>query len=310
MKILISSRSFGKSSNEPLEALKKMGLEIVTNPFGRKMTEGELIESVPEVVGIVAGTEKISKAVLSAASKLKVISRAGIGIDNIDLEAAKKKEILVFNTPDAPTLAVAELTLGLMLNLMRRISECDRKIRDGKWKPIMGELLTGKTLGIIGLGRIGKTLVSLITPFKPNIIAYDPAPDNDFAQDNNLEYMDKETLISESDIITIHAPLTDDNFHMIGEKELSHMKKNGLLINTSRGGIVDEEALFKALSEGWIKGAALDTLEKEPYDGPLTTLENVILTPHIGSYAKEARLNMETETVQNLLKGLKVKGVL
>ncbi|MHA2052758.1 MAG: NAD(P)-dependent oxidoreductase [Candidatus Hodarchaeales archaeon] len=310
MKILISSRSFGKSSKRPLETLKKRGFEVAINPFGRKMTEKELIERVPEVVGIVAGTEKISEAVISSGPKLKVISRAGIGIDNIDLKAVKKKGILVFNTPDAPTLAVAELALGLMLNLLRRISECDRKIRDGKWKSMMGELLTGKTLGIIGLGRIGKTLVSLTKPFKLKIIANDPIHDIEFARDNNLEFVDKETLISKSDIITLHAPLTDENHHMIGEKELSLMKKSGILINTSRGGIVDEEALFRALSEGWISGAALDTFENEPYEGPLTTLDNIVLTSHVGSYAKEARINMETETVENLLKGLKEKGVL
>jgi D-3-phosphoglycerate dehydrogenase len=294
----------------PLETLKKRGFEVAINPFGRKMTEKELIERVPEVVGIVAGTEKISEAVISSGPKLKVISRAGIGIDNIDLKAVKKKGILVFNTPDAPTLAVAELALGLMLNLLRRISECDRKIRDGKWKSMMGELLTGKTLGIIGLGRIGKTLVSLTKPFKLKIIANDPIHDIEFARDNNLEFVDKETLISKSDIITLHAPLTDENHHMIGEKELSLMKKRGILINTSRGGIVDEEALFRALSEGWISGAALDTFENEPYEGPLTTLDNIVLTSHVGSYAKEARINMETETVENLLKGLKEKGVL
>jgi D-3-phosphoglycerate dehydrogenase len=244
MKILISSRSFGKSSEKPFEMLKNTGLEIEVNPYGRKMTEDELIERIKDVVGIVAGTEKISEAVISAGGKLKVISRAGIGVDNVDLKAAKKKRILVFNTPDAPTLAVAELALGLIHNLLRRISECDRKIRNGNWKPMMGDLLTGKTFGIIGVGRIGKTLVGLLKPFKLNIIAYDPVPDKDFARDNNLKYVDKETLISKSDIITIHAPLTDENFHMVGEKELSHMKKNGLLINTSRGGIVDEEALL------------------------------------------------------------------
>jgi D-3-phosphoglycerate dehydrogenase len=310
MKILISSRSFGKSNEQPIKLIKNAGLDIIPNPYGRKMTEDELLERVTDVIGIVAGTEKISDAVISAGRKLNVISRAGIGIDNVDLEAAKKKGILVFNTPDAPTLAVAELTLALILNLLRRISECDRKIRDGNWKPMMGKLLTGKTLGIIGIGRIGKTLVGLLKPFNLKIIAYDTAPDKNFAKDNNLKYVDKETLISKSDIITLHVPLTDENFHMIGENELSLMKKNGLLINTSRGGIVDEEALFKALNEERISGAALDTFEKEPYNGPLTKLDSVILTSHIGSYAKEARLKMEIETVENLLNGLKKKGIL
>jgi D-3-phosphoglycerate dehydrogenase len=310
MKILISSRSFGKSSEKPVEILKNTEFEVVVNPYGRKMTEDELIEMMPEVVGIVAGTERLSKAVISEGRELKVISRVGIGIDNVDLEAARKKDILVFNTPDAPTLAVAELTLGLILNLLRRISESDRNIRNDKWQPLVGELLTGKTLGIIGMGRIGKALVDLLKPFNVRIFACDPVIDNDFARANNIEYVDKGTLLSNSDIISIHTTLTDENFHMIGPKELSRMKRNAFIINTSRGGLVDEVALFKALDERMIGGAAIDAFEKEPYTGPLSNLSNVILTSHIGSCARESRVKMEIETVENLINGLKKKGVL
>ena len=310
MKILISSRSFGKTDKAPINMIKNAGFEVVINPYGRKMTEDELKASITDVVGVVAGTEIISNAVISKGHELKVISRAGIGMENVDLKAAKEKGILVYNTPDAPTLAVAELTVGLMLNLLRKISECDREIRRDSWKQLMGTLLTGKTLGIIGLGRIGKTLTRLLKLFNLKIIAHDPFPDHAFAQANKVKFTKKENVLKESDIITLHVPLTQENFHMIGAKELSLMKKNASIINTSRGGLIDEDALFKALDAGKIGGAAIDAFEKEPYTGPLTNLSNVILTPHIGSCARESRIKMEIETVENLIKGLKEKGVL
>lgn len=309
MRILISSRSFGKSNPLPIEALKKAGYEVVPNPYGRKLEEHELLELVRDAVGVIAGTEKITENVIKNSGSLKAISRVGIGIDNVDLVAAKKHGVAVYNTPDAPTQAVAELTLALILTLYRRIVEADKKIREGKWEPLMGRLLKGKTVGIIGLGRIGRRVVELVQPFNLNIVAAEPNPDYDFVSEHGIELKPLKDVLKESDIVTLHMPISKETLHMIGKAELSLMKEGAIIINTSRGGLIDEEALTVALKNGLLGGAAIDTFEKEPYNGPLKNLNNVILTPHIGSYAKEARIRMEMEAVENLINGLKENGI-
>lgn len=225
------------------------------------------------------------------------------------MKATEKLGITVRNTPDAPSQAVAELTLALILNLYRRVSEADRNIKNNNWSPLMGRLLSGKTLGIIGLGRIGKKLVKLIQPFNMKIYAYDPYPDNEFVSSHNITLASLDIVMSKSDIISLHVPLSDKTYHMIGKKELSLMKKDGVIINTSRGGLIDEEALLIALKNESIEGAAIDTFEKEPYKGDLTDFNNVILTCHMGSSAIETRKQMELETVKNLIDALKEKGI-
>jgi len=258
---------------------------------------------------MIAGTEKITENVIKNAASLKVISRVGIGLDNIDLTAAKKYGVSVYNTPDAPTQAVAELTLALILSLYRGVGEADRNIRAGMWEPFMGRLLSGKTLGIVGLGRIGKKVAALAKAFEVSIVAAEPTPDYKFASEYGIKLKSLKEVLKESDIITLHVPLSKETCHMIGEAEFALMKKDSIIINTSRGGLINEDALIMALKSGHLSGAALDTFEKEPYDGPLKNFNNVILTPHIGSYAKEARIKMENEAVKNLIKGLKEKGV-
>jgi len=305
MKILISSRSFGKIKSGAIDILKEKGLEIILNPYGRKLNEEELLDLLDDVVGIIAGTENITKKIISAANQLKVISRYGVGIDNIDIKSAKKRKILVFNTPEAPTTAVAELTLSLMLNLLKKISLLDRRIRDNLWKPKIGNLLSGLTIGIVGLGRIGKKLVQFLEPFKVNFLVYEINPDTKFVSDHKINLVPFTTLLSKSDIISFHIPLTKETSHIIGKKELNLMKKNAILINTARGGLVDEEALYKSLKDNEIAGAAIDAFEEEPYTGKLKTLDNVIITPHIGSFTIETRKHMEIEAVNNLILGLK-----
>lgn len=308
MKILISSSSFGKVDGSAIETLKKAGFTVVLNPYNRKPTEDELIELVgKDVVGLIAGTEKITERIMQNAKSLKVISRYGVGLDNIDLEAAKRNGIIVCTTPDAPTQAVAELTLALILNLYRRIGEVDRNLRSGKWTPLMGRLLSGKTLGIMGLGRIGKALVKLVQPFELKITAHEPYPDNDFVSSYRVELTSLEKVLSESDIISIHVPLTDETYHLIGKKELALMKMGAIIVNTARGSLIDEEALIEALEKEIIGGAALDVFEGEPYYGRLKNFDNVILTPHIGTYAKETRIQMEREAVENLLNVLRMQ---
>ena len=305
MKILISGSSFGIDGSA-IETLKKAGFTVVSNPYNRKVTEDELIELLDkDVVGLIAGTEKITERVLQNAKALKVVSRYGIGLDNIDLEAAKRRGIIVCNTPDAPTQAVAELALALILNLYRRIGEADRNLRSDKWTPLMGKLLFGKTLGIIGLGRIGKALVKLAQPLDLKIIAHEPYPDNDFISFYRVALTSLEKVLSKSDIISLHAPLTEETHHLIGKEELALMKTDAIIVNTARGSLIDDEALLEALEKGSIGGAALDVFEEEPYHGKLKDFDNVILTPHIGTYAKETRIRMEREAVENLLNALR-----
>lgn len=309
MKILISSASFGKINKDPLEILEKAGYKPVLNPYGRKLEFDEFAELIRDAVGLIAGTEKITAELLQKAPKLKVISRYGVGIDNIDLVAAKNLGIIVRSTPESPSQAVAELALALMLNLYRRVNEADRNLRSNNWSQLMGRLLSGKTLGIIGLGRIGKKVVKLVQPFEMKILAYEPFPDHDFVSSNNIILAPLNEILSQSDIVSLHLPLSDKTLHIIGRKELSLMKKDAVMINTSRGGLIDEGALVEALRNGLIGSAAIDTFEKEPYKGNLTELDNVILTCHMGSSAVETRKQMELETVNNLINALKEAGI-
>ena len=310
MEILISSSSFGKVDGSAIETLKKAGFTVVLNPYNRKPTEDELIELVEkDVVGLIAGTEKITERVMQNAKSLKIISRYGVGLDNIDLEAAKRRGIIICTTTDAPTQAVVELTLALILNLYRRIGEVDRILRSGKWNPLLGRLLFGKTLGIIGLGRIGKALVKLVQPFELKIIAHEPYPDSEFISTYGIKLTALEKVLSESDIISLHAPLTEETYHLIGKKELALMKHDAIIVNTARGSLINEEALIEALEKEIIGGATLDVFEAEPYSGKLKNFDKVILTPHIGTYAKETRIRMEREAVENLLNALKEVGI-
>jgi len=221
------------------------------------------------------------------------------------MNIAKKLGISVFTTPDAPTQAVAELTMGLMLDLLRRISREDHLIRFGVWQKNVGSLLSGKTLGILGLGRIGKRVVELTLPFNLKYIAWDISPDQQFADKYKVRFMELGELLKESDIVTIHLPYAAELKGIIGERELSLMKRDAFLLNTARGELVDEGALYNALKERRIAGTALDVFEQEPYTGPLREMDNVILTPHIGSYAVESRVDMEVQAVKNLIGGLK-----
>ncbi len=303
-KIFISTSSFAKFDASPLESLKKEGFKVGVNPYGRKLEPEESIRLFQGAIGLIAGTELLSGDVLRAVPSLKIISRCGTGIDNIDMDAAAELKILVSNTPDAPSRAVAEFCLGLILSLIRRITESDRKIRSGTWEKKMGVLLRGKAIGIIGLGRIGKELVKLLTPFDAKLAAYDITPDYAFAVSHNVEMVSLEELLRNSDIVSIHISGGRDCCKLIGPEQLSIMKQGSYIINTSRGGIVDEQALTKRLKDN-VAGAALDVFEKEPYRGELKNFDNVILTPHIGSYAIEARIDMEREAVKNLLLNFK-----
>jgi len=290
--ILITTSSF--SADEFDE-----NLHIVLNPYGRKLSETEVKEliQIHQPIGMIAGVEPITKSVLKEAKNLKVISRCGIGLDSIDLTAAKELGISVLNTPDAPKEAVAELTLGMILSVLRNISKLDRNIRSGNWKGHKGLLLNGKTIGIIGCGRIGSRLAELFKPFNCVLIGYDPA----LKTHDSISMINLDDLIKYADIITLHLPLTTETKNILSDARIKNLKKDAVIINAARGGLVDEKALYEELKNGHLYGVALDCFEEEPYSGPLKELDNVILSPHMGSSTYETRKIMEINAVKNLM---------
>ena len=303
-KIFISPTTFGQFSFDPINKLQKEGHELSFNELGRKLNNDELEDIVPHYDGIIAGTENYNRIIINKSKSLKVISRLGVGLDNIDLEYAKEKNIKIFKTQTTPAQSVVELTLGLMIDLARKISKQNENLKSGNWEKEMGFLLNGKTLGIIGLGIIGKSLVKLVQGLNFKLLAFDILHDSKFAKVNNVKYCELNDLLKYSDIISIHLNLNDKTNNIINKNRLQLLKKDSIIINTSRGEIIDEKALYYLLKNRKIAGAALDVFNNEPYSGPLNTLDNVILTPHIGAYAKELRIKMEMEAVENLLRGL------
>ncbi|MFA5068969.1 MAG: phosphoglycerate dehydrogenase [Candidatus Omnitrophota bacterium] len=296
-RVLISTTSFAEYDKRPLKMLQDAGLTIKVNRLGRRLKEDEIKRFLSGIDFLIAGTEPITRDVISSSKALKVISRCGTGIDNIDLTAAGEFGVKVFNTPCGPTIAVAELAVGLILNVLRRIGRMDRDIRKGIWDKQMGFLLQGKYAGIIGFGRIGQRLAQMLLALGARVAYHDL---KDMPHTLDCKPLDLETLLSSCEIISIHCPASPDR-PIIGAKEFGYIRKGAYLINTSRGNVIDEEELYKALKEGRIAGAGLDVFDKEPYTGKLTEVDNVILTPHIGSYAKEARIGMEMDSVENLL---------
>lgn len=305
-KILITTSSFAKNDRNLLKAFAEQELQIILNPYARKLTEAEVSELIEQhqPVGMIAGLEPLTRQVLGKAKNLKIISRAGVGMDSVDLQAAKDLGTVVTNTPNATTIPVAELTLGMILSLLRSIHISDASIRHGDWVRPMGNLLHGKTVGIIGCGRIGSYLAGLLSSFGCIIFGYDPFIDK--SHKFSLVGLDK--ILSDADIISLHIPYNQKNYHVINAEKINKMKKGALLINAARGGLVDENALYNALSSGHLGGAAMDCFEEEPYVGKLKDLDSVLLTSHIGSYAQEGRIMMERQAVENLLRELKKAG--
>lgn len=307
-KIVFSTSSFGIADANEMTQLRNAGFELIFNPLKKRLTESEIISLLDEeVVGVLAGLEPLNRKVLSGAKNLRVISRCGTGLDNVDLKTAQELDIAVLNTPDAVSLPVAEMTIALMLNLLRKICDSDREMRSGVWSQKMGNLLAGKVVGIIGFGRIGQKLASLLSVFGVKVVFYDPYVSSTSKDVTKLEF---EQLLATSDIVTLHSPLTHDNYHLIGSDQINIMKEGAYLLNLARGGLVDEFALMHALENRSIAGAAIDVYENEPYQGPLSKCNNLIMTAHMGSYAAEARALMEREALSNLTKKMTILGLI
>ncbi|WP_027188557.1 phosphoglycerate dehydrogenase [Desulfovibrio cuneatus] len=303
MKVAITTSSFAQFSEEPLRLLAEKGLTPVLNPHGRALTEDEAIAVLQGCVAVAAGTEPLTERVFASLPELKVVSRCGVGMDSVDQEAAKARGIAVRCTPDGPTRAVVELTLGYALDLMRQVTRMDAEMRQGVWKKRMGNLLFGKTVGIIGFGRIGRAVGQAFAHMGAKPEWYDPfsTGESTFPRHDTMQ-----SLLASADIVTLHCSKPKDGKPVLDAAAIAAMKPGAWVINAARGGLIDEEALYTALKEGKLSGAALDVYAKEPYTGGLCALPNVVLTPHIGSYAKEARIQMEIDTIKNLIEALGV----
>jgi len=291
------------------QILEKNGLQITYEPEITPEQIGEKIENF-EVV-IVRSRTKITKELIEKATKCQIIARVGVGLDNIDQTAAKEKNIRVINAVEGAMNAVAELVLGFMLSLAREIPRADREVRNGNWikKELMGTELRGKYLGIVGLGNIGKRLGRLARALNMNIIGFDVAPiDEEFSKEVGLMKADLGTLLASSDYVSLHVPLLDSTKHMINSEKMSTMKNTARIINTSRGGVIDENALYEFLKDGKLGGAALDVFEVEPAtSNKLATLPNFISTPHMGAQTKEAQslaANVIAEKIIQILRGV------
>jgi len=307
-KVLITPlEQVGKFSNV-FFILEKEGCKVIKSPYPHPVREKDLLKIIQGIDAIITGNDEVTAGVIQAADKLKVISKYGAGVDNIDVEAATKKKIVVTYAPNQN--AVADLTVGLILCLARQICEANILVKTGKWKrPFVGVEVWQKTLGVIGAGRIGQAVIKRVKGFEMKVLVYDICKDEKIAEELKFEYTSLERLLKEADFVTIHVPLNDKTKNLIGEKEIRLMKPSAYLINTARGGILDEEALYLALKEKRLAGAALDVHVKEPpsNDNPLLQLDNVIVTPHMGADTQETLKNMDLVAAENVLRVLKGK---
>jgi D-3-phosphoglycerate dehydrogenase len=306
MKILVTARSFIKTSGRHKELLEQTGYQVVENPLDRPLKEAEMVELIRDADGAILGLDEVTAKVIEAGRQLKVLSRYGVGVDRVDLKAATAAGVVVTNTPGTNHIAVAELTLGLMLSLARRIPEHDRIVKGGSWNRVRGTELAGKTLGIVGLGWISREVIRRAFAFDMRIVVQTAYPDKELADHYGVEYLPLERLVREADFISLHCAFTPERADLIGEKELRAMKPTSYLINTARGELVDEEALLVALQEGWIAGAAMDAFKEEPATGsPLVKLNNFIATPHIGATTLDSVIRMGILAVENALQVLR-----
>jgi D-3-phosphoglycerate dehydrogenase len=301
--LLVTPTSYGKNDARLKSELEDAVARVTYNPAGRPLTSAEVSSLLPGTDGYIAGLDTIDRSALESADRLRVIARYGVGLDNVDLEAAREKGITVTNTPGANAVSVAELALGLLLALARQIPEAASAIRQGKWPRLSGVSLEGKTVAILGLGAIGKQLARRLEGHDCRVTAYDPCADAGFARLHHVELRQLDEVLKEADFVSVHVPLLPDTRGMVNRDLLSKMKKGAYLVNTSRGEVVDEEALLEALQSGHVRGAALDAFSTEPPDSnhPLVALPQVICTPHIGAQTDGATNNMGWMAVRDCL---------
>lgn len=302
MKVVITTVPFGGIDPQPLDMLRDAGLNFSINPLQRKLRAEEVAGVIGDADIVIAGTEAITEAVMGQCPNLKAICRVGIGLDSVDLLAARERNILVSYTPDGPSPAVAELTIGLMVDLLREITKADRDIRAGVWHRTAGRRISECTVGVIGCGRIGGGVIRhLAGGFAGvKILANDirDVPE----VDGLVTWADKTRIYQECDVISLHTPLTPETQDLITAKEIAGFKAGAVLLNTARGGVVNEADLAQALRTGALRAAAVDAFEEEPYTGEMCKLDNVVLTCHLGSMTEDCRARMEIEATEEAVR--------
>lgn len=305
-KVIVTARSFGKTDDNALKLLLDNDCDIIKLEAGEVSLEEQLKKEIVNADAVIAGLEDYTEELIGSAENLKVISRYGVGYDKVDVDAASKKDILVTITPGANGDSVADLAVTLMLDVARNVTIMDCSMKNKAQVRPQGVEMWQKTLGVIGTGRIGQGVAKRCRGFEMKILGYDIYESEAFQKDCGGQYTDLDTLLRESDFITIHSPLTPETKDMIGTREFKMMKKDAILVNTARGGIINEEALYEALLSGEIRAAGLDaTVEEPPYESPLMTLKNCLLTPHAGAATKEASSKMSLMAAQNVVDVLK-----
>jgi D-3-phosphoglycerate dehydrogenase len=301
--VLITTSPFGEGNPKALRLLEQEDIAYTLNPFGRRLREQELADFIEPYEVLIAGTEPITETVLDRARHLRLIAHTGIGLDNIPLAATRRRGIEVTYTPSAPSPAVAEFTIGQMLVLLRHTLAAEQGMRHGLWRRRIGRRLSGLTVGVVGVGRVGRLVIRHLHAFNPiRILANDLITDDHFAAQTECIWTDKETIYGEADVITLHVPLTRHTRNMIGSRELGFMKPDAILINTARGGIIDEAALAATLRARPDFFAAVDVFEEEPYSGELKELENCLLSCHMASCTRDSRLQMEVQAAEEVIR--------
>jgi D-3-phosphoglycerate dehydrogenase / 2-oxoglutarate reductase len=304
-KILVTPRSLTKGGDPSLESLKAAGHQLVFCAAGKSPDEQELLGLVPGCAGWLAGVEKITDAVLSRADCLKAISRNGTGVDSIDLAACERRGIAVLRAEGANARGVAELTMALMLSLLRSVSFGDSRMKSGGWERRQGTELEGRTLGVVGTGRIGKLVTKFALGMDMHVLGFDAYPDPRYAPSPHFRYASFEELLGSSDIVTLHCPHTPGEKPLIDTAALARMKRGAVLVNTARGGLVDDPSILAALQDGRLAGYGVDAYEKEPPGASqLLAHDRVIATPHVGAYTAESVSRATRVAVENLLGAL------
>ena len=301
-RVLVTPAFFGRKDSAPVDLLSEAGCEVVPSPYRRTATEDEMCELVADVDAAIVSLDPLTEKVLAGGPRLKMVARCGVGYDNIDVAAAARMGVFVTNVPGANSRAVAEMALGLMFDVARRISMMDRRMRAGIWKGHVGFELGGKTLGVVGTGAIGKLVAELGAGLGMRALCYSRTHNGAWAGAVGATYVSLDELLTASDIVSLHTALTDNTRNLLSGRELALMKPSAILINTSRGAIVDEEALFAALKEGRLSGAGLDVFAEEPIGrSRLLELENVVLTPHISGLTAESAHAMAMGAARNVV---------
>ncbi|UCC94726.1 MAG: phosphoglycerate dehydrogenase [Candidatus Omnitrophota bacterium] len=301
LKVAISTSSFAQISDGPKKMLEEAGFQVALNPYGRRLTEDEIIAHLKGVAGLIAGTEPLTQKVLSSAHALKAIARVGIGMENVDLTVAEELGIKVSNTPDCPPQSVSEMAIAALLTLCRKLISMNTSLHSGHWKRQIGVSLAGTKVLVVGYGRIGREMARLLRGFGARVFVCDPLIDKSSVVEGE-EVVRLDDGLKIADVITLHASGKD---LILGKKEFDNMREGVIVLNSARGELMDESALIEALQNGKVAGAWCDAFSQEPYKGRLIEFEQVLLTPHASAYTRQCRLAMEIQAVQNLIRDLK-----